>query len=50
MAAFSASTLTRCWAVVDQIKDSCCKRHCPKCRSLARAQWLEHRRAELLLV
>jgi hypothetical protein len=28
--------------------DSCRNRHCPKCQSLARAQWLERRRAELL--
>lgn len=27
---------------------SCRDRHCPKCQSLARAQWLEARRAELL--
>ena len=27
---------------------SCRNRHCPKCQSLARAQWLEDRRAELL--
>jgi Putative transposase/Transposase zinc-binding domain len=30
--------------------NSCRNRHCPKCQSLARAQWLEHRRAELLPV
>jgi hypothetical protein len=28
--------------------DSCRNRHCPKCQSLARAQWLEHRQAEVL--
>src|ERR1700731_266350 len=28
--------------------NSCRNRHCPKCQSLARAQWLEDRRAELL--
>ncbi|MBV8398697.1 MAG: IS91 family transposase [Acetobacteraceae bacterium] len=28
--------------------NSCGDRHCPKCQSLARAQWLEARRAELL--
>jgi hypothetical protein len=28
--------------------NSCANRHCPKCQSLARAQWLEERRAELL--
>ncbi|MCX4173988.1 MULTISPECIES: IS91 family transposase [Paraburkholderia] len=28
--------------------DSCRHRACPKCQSLARAQWLERRRAELL--
>jgi hypothetical protein len=28
--------------------NSCRDRHCPKCQSLARAQWLEERRAELL--
>jgi hypothetical protein len=30
--------------------NSCRNRHCPKCQSLARAQWLEHRRTELLPV
>ena len=28
--------------------NSCANRHCPKCQSLARAEWLEDRRAELL--
>jgi hypothetical protein len=28
--------------------NSCADRHCPKCQSLARAQWLEKRQAELL--
>jgi hypothetical protein len=28
--------------------DSCRHRACPRCQSLARAQWLEHRQAELL--
>jgi hypothetical protein len=28
--------------------NSCANRHCPKCQSLARARWLEARRAELL--
>src|SRR3989475_460568 len=28
--------------------NSCRDRHCPKCQSLTRAQWLEDRRAELL--
>jgi hypothetical protein len=28
--------------------NSCCDRHCPKCQSLARAQWIEERQAELL--
>ena len=28
--------------------NSCRDRHCPKCQSLARAQWLDDRRAELL--
>jgi hypothetical protein len=28
--------------------DSCRNRHCPKCRSLARAQWIEDRQSELL--
>src|SRR4051812_17433189 len=27
---------------------SCRNRHCPKCQSLARAQWLDDRRAEVL--
>ncbi|HKE22596.1 MAG TPA: IS91 family transposase [Bryobacteraceae bacterium] len=30
--------------------NSCADRHCPKCQSLARAKWLEQRRAELLPV
>lgn len=30
--------------------NSCRDRHCPKCQSLARAQWVEDRRAELLPV
>ena len=30
--------------------NSCADRHCPKCQSLARAKWLEKRRAELLPV
>ena len=30
--------------------NSCADRHCPKCHSLARAKWLEKRRAELLPV
>jgi hypothetical protein len=30
--------------------NSCRNRHCPKCQSLARAKWLEARRAELLPV
>jgi Putative transposase/Transposase zinc-binding domain len=30
--------------------NSCANRHCPKCQSLARAEWLEQRRAELLPV
>ena len=30
--------------------NSCRNRHCPKCQSLARAQWLEDRQAELLEV
>jgi hypothetical protein len=28
--------------------NSCRNRHCPKCQALARAQWIEHRQAELL--
>jgi len=28
--------------------NSCRNRHCPKCQSLARAQWLENRQSELL--
>ena len=28
--------------------NSCSDRHCPKCQSLAQAQWLEDRQAELL--
>ena len=28
--------------------NSCADRHCPKCQSVARAKWLEKRRAELL--
>jgi hypothetical protein len=30
--------------------NSCRNRHCPKCQSLARAQWIEDRKAELLPV
>ena len=30
--------------------NSCGNRHCPKCQSLARAQWLDHRQADLLPV
>ena len=30
--------------------NSCRNRHCPKCQSLTRAQWLEDRQAELLTV
>jgi hypothetical protein len=30
--------------------NSCRDRHCPKCQSLARAQWMEHRQSELLEV
>ena len=30
--------------------NSCRNRHCPKCQSLARTEWLEHRRSELLAV
>src|SRR5258707_4586008 len=30
--------------------NSCRNRHCPKCQSLARAKWLEDRKAELLPV
>ena len=30
--------------------NSCGDRHCPKCQSLARAQWIEDRQAELLEV
>jgi hypothetical protein len=30
--------------------NSCRDRHCPKCQSLARAKWLEDRKAELLEV
>src|SRR2546428_10468791 len=28
--------------------NSCADRHCPKCQSLARAQWIQARQAELL--
>ena len=28
--------------------NSCRNRQCPKCQSLARAEWIEHRQAELL--
>jgi hypothetical protein len=30
--------------------NSCADRHCPKCQSLARAQWIEDRQSELLSV
>jgi hypothetical protein len=32
------------------VYNSCRNRHCPKCQTLARARWLEDRRAELLPV
>jgi hypothetical protein len=32
------------------VYNSCRNRHCPKCQGLARVQWLEERRAELLPV
>jgi hypothetical protein len=32
------------------VYNSCRNRHCPKCQTLARAQWLEERQAELLPV
>jgi hypothetical protein len=32
------------------VYNSCRNRHCPKCQSLARAQWLQDRQAELLPV
>jgi Transposase zinc-binding domain len=28
--------------------NSCANRHCPQCQSLARAAWIERRRAEIL--
>src|SRR6516225_3237217 len=31
-----------------EISITCPDRHCPKCQSLARAEWLENRRSELL--
>ena len=31
-----------------EISITCADRHCPKCQSLARAEWLEKRRSELL--
>jgi predicted Zn-ribbon and HTH transcriptional regulator len=33
-----------------QAYNSCRNRHCPKCQSLAKAQWLQQRKAELLPV
>src|SRR5437868_6594809 len=30
--------------------NSCSDRHCPKCQSLARAEWIENRQSELLQV
>jgi Transposase zinc-binding domain/Putative transposase len=38
------------WAQRRVAYNSCANRHCPKCQSLAKAQWLEARRAELLPV
>src|SRR5438876_11756476 len=29
--------------------NSCSDRHCPKCQSLARAQWIQDRQSEILL-
>src|SRR5690348_15199231 len=31
-----------------ELSITCTNRHCPKCQSLARAEWLEKRRSELL--
>src|SRR4029077_1158920 len=31
-----------------ELSITCANRHCPKCQSLARAQWLEDRQSELL--
>src|SRR5207248_1120624 len=31
-----------------EISITCADRHCPKCQALARAEWLENRRSELL--
>ncbi len=56
------TAIERCWTAalgghVDQCDqcghqrisyNSCRNRHCPKCQSLARAEWLEDRRAETL--
>lgn len=33
---------------IENFYNSCRSRHCPKCQSLARAEWVEKRRAELL--
>jgi hypothetical protein len=38
------------WAHRRIAYNSCANRHCPKCQSLAKAQWLAARRAELLPV
>jgi hypothetical protein len=40
----------RCLRPPTHLYNSCRNRHCPKCQSLARAEWLEHRRSELLAV
>jgi hypothetical protein len=42
--------LERCDACAHErpVYNSCRNRHCPKCQSLARAQWLARRQAELL--
>jgi len=37
-------------AYTRQAYNSCRNRHCPKCQSMARSQWLERRKAELLPV
>jgi hypothetical protein len=39
-----------CCGFQKPVYDSCRNRHCPKCQSLAKARWLEDRKAELLPV
>jgi hypothetical protein len=47
---FHAATIAPSHALAGHPHSFCRNRHCPKCQSLARAQWLDDRRSELLAV